>query len=82
LEVIQDDRIVGGWYVTCTPGERVTIITAHLRGVDGPELLSRDAWDVDAREFKGRDDFGAAALDWRAMVFTPNPAKVSRTQKS
>jgi hypothetical protein len=71
LEVIQDDRIRGGWYVTCDPRERPTLVTAHRRAVDAPELLSRDSWDVDARSYKGRDDFGVAAVDWRSMVFTP-----------
>lgn len=43
LEVVVDDRITGGWYVTCDPAERPSVVTAHLRGVDGPELLRRTA---------------------------------------
>ena len=84
LQVVQDDRITGGWYVTCDPHERPTLVTAHLRGVDGPELLSRDAWDIDARQYKGRDDFGAAAIDWRGLCFTPNPSTttVAKTRKT
>jgi hypothetical protein len=47
-------------------------VTAYGVWSDGdPEVLSRDAVDVDAREYKGRDDFGVAAVDWRSMVFTP-----------
>jgi hypothetical protein len=57
--------------VTCDPRERPTLVTAHLRGVDGPELLSRDAWDIDARSYKGRDEFGAAVVSATSMVFTP-----------
>jgi hypothetical protein len=60
-----------GWYVTCDPGERPTFVVAHLRGVDGPELFSQDGWDVDARCYKGRDEFGAAAVSATGMVFTP-----------
>ena len=32
LQVIQDDRITGGFYVTCHPRARPTFVTAHLRG--------------------------------------------------
>ena len=71
LQVVQDDRIVGGFYVTTDPGERPTIATAHLAGIDGPELLSRDEWSIDARSFKGRDEFGAAVISATSMVFTP-----------
>jgi hypothetical protein len=71
LEVVQDDRITGGFYVTCDPAERPTLVTAHLRGVDGPELLTKDGWDVDARLYKGRDEFGAAVVSATSMVFTP-----------
>jgi hypothetical protein len=70
LEVIVDDRVTGGFYVTCDPAERPTLVTAHLRGVE-PELLARDGWDVDARLYKGRNEFGVAAVGPRSMVFTP-----------
>lgn len=73
LEVVQDDRITGGWYVTCDPRERPTVVTAQLAGIDGPELLARDAWDTDARNYKGRLEFGAAVVSATALVFTPAP---------
>ena len=53
LEVVQDDRITGAFYVTCDPAERPTLVTAHLAGIDGPELLTQDGWDVDARLLQG-----------------------------
>jgi hypothetical protein len=71
LQVVQDDRITAGWYVTCDPAERPTVVTAHLRGVEGPELLSMDLWDVDSRAYKGRNEFGAAVVSATSMVFTP-----------
>ena len=71
LGVIQVDRITGGFYVTCDPAERPTLVTAHLRGIDGPELLNRDGWDIDARLYKGRDEFGAVAVSSTSIVFTP-----------
>jgi hypothetical protein len=71
LEVVVDDRIPSGFYVTTDPAARPTMVTAHLAAADGPELLAQDAWHVDARSYKGRDEFGAAVVDWRSMVFTP-----------
>jgi hypothetical protein len=72
LTVIEDSRIPGkDWYVTCDPRQRPTIVTAHLTATDGPELLVQDGWDIDARQYKGRDDFGAVAVDYRSMVLTP-----------
>jgi hypothetical protein len=31
----------------------------------------QDGWDIDARQYKGRDEFGAVAVDCRSMVLTP-----------
>jgi len=39
--------------------------------VADPEHLSRDEWTTDARGYKGRDTFGAAAWNYRSMVLTP-----------
>src|SRR5262249_3460638 len=71
LQVVVDDRIASGFYVTCDPAERPTLVTAHLAGIDGPELLAQDGWDIDARLYKGRDSFGAAVVSASAMVYTP-----------
>ena len=71
LQVVQDDRIAGAFYVTCDPRERPTLVTAHLAGIDGPELLSQDGWDVDARLYKGRDEFGAAVASAAGIVKAP-----------
>jgi hypothetical protein len=73
LQVVVDDRIASGFYVTCDPAERPTLVTAHLAGIDGPELLAQDGWDIDARLYKGRDSFGAAVVSASAMVYTPAP---------
>ena len=59
--------------MTCDPRERPTIVTAHLAGIDGPELLSQDGWNIDARLYKGRDEFGAAVVSAAGMVYTPAP---------
>ena len=75
LQVIQDDRITGGFYVTCDPHERATVAVAHLAAADGPELLVKDGFDVDARLFKGRNEFGASVVSANPMVYTPAPCR-------
>src|SRR5262249_44743753 len=39
LQVVQDDRITEGFYVTCDPAERPTLVTSHLPRLHGPDLL-------------------------------------------
>ena len=56
--------------MTCDPQERPTLVTAHLAGIDGPDLIVQDGWDVDARLFKGRDEFGASVVSASGMVKT------------
>jgi hypothetical protein len=36
---------------------------------DGPTLEARDGFNIDGVEFKAREDFAAAAIDWRGMVW-------------
>jgi hypothetical protein len=72
LTPIVEPRITDrSWYVTASPTEAATIITAQLSGQSGPVLQARAGWSVDPREYKGREDFGAAVADWRGLVKTP-----------
>jgi hypothetical protein len=72
IEVVQDPRIPGtDWYLAADPRARATIAVAHLASAPEPELLARDDWDHDGREYKARDTFGCAVIDWRSMVYTP-----------
>jgi hypothetical protein len=48
-----------------------TLEYARLAGTDeGPTLEARDGFDIDGVEFKAREDFAAAALDWRGLVWS------------
>jgi hypothetical protein len=72
LTVIEDSRIAGtDWFVAADPRQHDTLVTAHLTASPEPELLVRDGWEIDGREYKGRDTFGAAVADWRGLVKTP-----------
>jgi hypothetical protein len=71
VEVVIDARITGlDWYIIASPGAIDTIEYAYLDGAGGggPTLEARDGFDVDGVEFKAREDFGAAAIEWRGMV--------------
>jgi ribosomal protein L37AE/L43A len=74
LTVLQDDRIPGAqWYVVADPAQCALIVTAHLQTEPTPTLEARDHWSIDAREYRGRNDFAAAVMDYRAAVLTPAP---------
>jgi hypothetical protein len=72
ITVIVDDRIPAtDWYLACDPRQHDTLVTAHLAASPEPELLVRDGWEIEGREYKGRDTFGAAVADFRGLVKTP-----------
>lgn len=59
------------WYLSADPGAIDTIEYAYLEGVEGPELFTREGFDVDGIEFKVRLDFGAGAIDHRGLYRNP-----------
>jgi hypothetical protein len=71
VEVVVDSRIQGtNWYLAASPAQIDTLEFARLSGTDeGPTLEARDGFDIDGIEFKAREDFAAAAIDWRGMVW-------------
>src|SRR5262245_16817942 len=70
LVVVEDDRVPSkSWYLMTD--QWPTIATAHLASAGGPELLSKDGWDIDGRHYKARDEFGCTVMDWRGMIYTP-----------
>jgi len=70
LVVVEDDRIPAkSWYLMTD--QWPTIATAHLALAGGPELMSKDGWDIDGRHYKARDEFGCTVMDYRSMVYTP-----------
>jgi hypothetical protein len=71
VEVVVDARITGlDWYIIASPAQIDTIEYAYLEGAQmgGPTLEARDGFDIDGVEFKAREDFAAAPIDWRGMV--------------
>ena len=53
------------WYVISTQTD--TVECATLEGQEGPNIESREGFDVDGVEWRARIDFACKALDWRGM---------------
>src|SRR5262249_20197922 len=71
LNVVVDPRIAdASWYLAASPAQIDTLEVAYLEGAPegGPTLDSQVSWDIDGIEYKAREDFGAAAIDWRGLV--------------
>ena len=71
LELLVDPRLDAAsetaWYLVADPAMIDTIEYAYLEGQSGVYTESRVGFDVDGVELKVRDDFAAAAIDWRGM---------------
>jgi Mu-like prophage major head subunit gpT len=74
LGLIVDPRITDtAWYLAADPNQLDTIEYDYLEGAagGGPTLETREGWDVDGQEYKAREEFGAAVLDYRGLVKNP-----------
>lgn len=61
----------GSWYLAADPAQVPTLAYGYLTSAPGPQLASRDGWDVLGREWRVVLDFGAGALDWRGAYLNP-----------
>ena len=74
LRLVVEPRITGlDWYLAADPAQVDTIEYAYLEGAPsgGPLLETREGWDIDGQEYKAREDFGVAAIDYRGLVKNP-----------
>ncbi|MXP62777.1 peptidase U35 [Roseomonas sp. M0104] len=66
LTLLVESRLpAGAWYVFADPAVSTVFEYAYLSSAQGPQLATRDGWDVLAREFRVVLDFGCGAVDWR-----------------
>lgn len=59
------------WYLAAAPGRPDGLQHAYLDGRTGPQIMTREGWEVDGMEFKARLDFGAGVVDHRAWYMNP-----------
>jgi HK97 family phage prohead protease len=66
LELLVEPRITGNaWYVFTDPAQLAVLEYAYLSSAQGPQIASREGWDVLGMEFRVTLDFGCGAVDFR-----------------
>jgi len=70
VEARLDATDVNDWYLFADPAtpNGTVVIYAYLEGQEGPYTETRQGFDVDGTEIKIRQDFAAAAVDYRGAV--------------
>ncbi|OJF91505.1 hypothetical protein AX761_22210 [Rhizobium sp. 58] len=72
LTLLIEPRLTGpGWYVFADPSVLPVLEYAYLSSAPGPQMSSREGWDVLGMEFRIVLDFGCGAIDWRGAYFNP-----------
>jgi len=67
VEPILDDSSATAWYLAADPATIDTIEYCYLEGQEGVYVETRNGFEVDGVEIKGRLDFAAAAIDYRGL---------------
>jgi HK97 family phage prohead protease len=66
LSLLVEPRITGNqWYVFADPAVMPVLEYSYLSSAQGPQMASREGWDVLGMEFRVVLDFGCGAIDWR-----------------
>ncbi len=72
LRVEVENRLDGnGWYLFADPGQRPALMHGYLDGASGPQVESKEGWDILGTSFRCILDFGCGVLDWRSAYFNP-----------
>jgi hypothetical protein len=75
LQILVEPRFAGNaWYVFASPSQQSVFSYAYLNGVCGPQLATRDGWNVLGTEYRAVIDFGCGATDWRGGFLNPGAA--------
>lgn len=74
LKLLVEPRLTSAsaWYVCAAPGAPDSLQHAYLDGVAGPQLFTRDGFEVDGIEYKVRMDFGAGFTGHRGWYMSPS----------
>ncbi len=66
LSLLVEPRLSGNrWYVFAEPGAQPVLEYCYLSSAQGPQLASREGWNVLGMEFRVVLDFGAGVVDHR-----------------
>lgn len=72
LELLVEPRLSGnGWYLFADPAAMPVLEYAYLSSAQGPQMASREGWDVLGVEFRVVLDFGAGVIDHRGAYRNP-----------
>jgi phage major head subunit gpT-like protein len=72
LELLVEPRLSGnGWYVFADPAAMPVLEYAYLSSAQGPQLSTREGFEVLGLEMRCILDVGAGALDWRGAYRNP-----------
>jgi len=74
LTVISDPRLTNEdeWYLATGP-EFEWLVYGYLEGEEGPQVETRNGFDIDGLEIKCRLDFTAKVIDWRGIYRNEGP---------
>jgi HK97 family phage prohead protease len=70
FQLVVEPRLASAtrWYVTAAASEIDGLEYAYLEGAPGPQIESRNGFEVDGVQIKVRLDFGAGFVDWRGWL--------------
>jgi len=72
LTLLVEPRITDNrFYVFADPAVLPVLEYAYLSSAQGPQMASREGWDVLGMEFRVVLDFGCGAIDWRGAYLNP-----------
>ena len=68
---LDDGTVITGsltaWYVASSTDQIDIIEYGFLDGEEGPQMTTREGFDVDGMEIRCRHDFAAKVIDWRGL---------------